>query len=62
MLGRAKHELRYCALYFTAAGTGLRSSELAGLEWAGPSLKLGVIRVRHAFLRVGVDVPTALHV
>ncbi len=54
LLGRAKRESAHYSLYYTAAMTGLRQSELAGLRW-NVSLKDAVIQVKEAFLRVGKD-------
>jgi integrase len=52
-LGRAKRESPYYALYYTAALTGMRSSELAGLSRTNLDLHDLAIYVRQAFLRVG---------
>jgi integrase len=54
-LGRAKRESSHYALYFVAAETGLRSSELAGLRWEDVDLHAGRLHVRQAFLRVGTQ-------
>jgi integrase len=53
LLGRARRESPYYALYYTAALTGMRSSELAGLPRTNLDLRDLAIYVRQAFLRVG---------
>jgi integrase len=52
-LGRAKRESPHYALYLTAARTGMRSSELAGLRWQDVDFRRRRLSVRQAFLRVG---------